>query len=614
MNCPILLRLLCPVLVMLSATVQFSQAAKKAERIRAAEELTKEALHREIYGMKSERDRLLEQAAAQDDDYAPAKWHQGLVRHQNAWIRAEDLPELLGGQQRIADYRRVRERYPQTVQGQLALADWCAGRGLTDQERAHLTQVVTIEPDHTIARRRLGFRRVGFDWATEEEIQQAVDGFQENQTALARWRPQIEDIRRDLGHRTQLRRQKAMERLLAVSDPEAATAIEATLWNQNEEAAQLMVRTLGAMPAHSISLVLARQALLSPYARVREDAARQLRTRDMDGYVPTLLSMMYTPVSSETEIFRTRGGGLLFRQTFSREGQDHREALVMDAAFGGIVMPGGGGRQMMPVAGNDVQDANLERNPRVVRQNLQTQAMNGRIADALKIATEQDLPADPEAWWQWWNETNEVFVEGEKPLRAVRIPEQFVRIERSNDVLPVEPPKPPQIEPFTPQPIESFSPPRPRRSDCLAAGTLVWTDAGQTAIEQIRVGDLVLSQDPETGELAYKPVLRTTVRPEGPLVRVQTVAGETFETSGGHLFWVAGEGWMRARQLESGMELHGTGGAACVSLTEDGPELETYNLIVADFHTYFVGEAKLLCHDNTVRRPTDAVVPGLFEE
>ena len=36
-----------------------------------------------------------------------------------------------------------------------------------------------------------------------------------------------------------------------------------------------------------------------------------------------------------------------------------------------------------------------------------------------------------------------------------------------------------------------------------------------------------------------------------------------------------------------------------------------YNLVVADFHTYFVGGARILSHDNTIRRPTSAIVPGL---
>ena len=46
---------------------------------------------------------------------------------------------------------------------------------------------------------------------------------------------------------------------------------------------------------------------------------------------------------------------------------------------------------------------------------------------------------------------------------------------------------------------------------------------------------------------------------------------------------------------------------------QPGENKETYNLIVADFHTYFVGEAKILNHDNTDRAPTNSVVPGLAE-
>ena len=39
---------------------------------------------------------------------------------------------------------------------------------------------------------------------------------------------------------------------------------------------------------------------------------------------------------------------------------------------------------------------------------------------------------------------------------------------------------------------------------------------------------------------------------------------------------------------------------------------ETYNLVVADFNTYFVGESGILVHDNTPRKPTRAVVPGML--
>ena len=64
---------------------------------------------------------------------------------------------------------------------------------------------------------------------------------------------------------------------------------------------------------------------------------------------------------------------------------------------------------------------------------------------------------------------------------------------------------------------------------------------------------------------------------------------------------------------ESGSQLHGQLGTVPVRAVETGSEAETYNLIVDGFHTYFVGEGKVLCHDNTVRRPTNCAVPGLRE-
>ncbi len=45
---------------------------------------------------------------------------------------------------------------------------------------------------------------------------------------------------------------------------------------------------------------------------------------------------------------------------------------------------------------------------------------------------------------------------------------------------------------------------------CFVGGTLVHTDRGLVPIEKIRVGDMVLSQTDETGEVACKHVLKTS--------------------------------------------------------------------------------------------------------
>jgi hypothetical protein len=81
------------------------------------------------------------------------------------------------------------------------------------------------------------------------------------------------------------------------------------------------------------------------------------------------------------------------------------------------------------------------------------------------------------------------------------------------------------------------------------------------------------------------------------------------------LFWVAGEGWTKTRDLKSGQILHCATGTLQVSDTqEEAAPAQTFNLVVADFNTYFVGPEKILVHDVTERKPTRSIVPGLPRE
>jgi hypothetical protein len=49
-----------------------------------------------------------------------------------------------------------------------------------------------------------------------------------------------------------------------------------------------------------------------------------------------------------------------------------------------------------------------------------------------------------------------------------------------------------------------------------------------------------------------------------------------------------------------------------MGIENDESRRPSYNLLVADFHTYFVGERQALSHDNTVRQPVSAAIPGLL--
>jgi hypothetical protein len=61
-----------------------------------------------------------------------------------------------------------------------------------------------------------------------------------------------------------------------------------------------------------------------------------------------------------------------------------------------------------------------------------------------------------------------------------------------------------------------------------------------------------------------------------------------------------------AKELKVGQRLHTVSGAVTVDALEELPPAKpwetsdtfSYNLIVDDFHTYFVGDQRVLVHDN----------------
>jgi len=136
--------------------------------------------------------------------------------------------------------------------------------------------------------------------------------------------------------------------------------------------------------------------------------------------------------------------------------------------------------------------------------------------------------------------------------------------------------------------------------NCFAAGTTVVTASGDVPIEQIRAGDLVLSRDVATGDTEYQPVTAVTVTPNDPLIELREASsGESIVATPWHPFWVDGRGWTRADQLIPGSFVSGSGDASWQVASSFGRSAvgDTYNLEVAEYHTYFVGHPALWVHN-----------------
>ncbi|WP_423600604.1 polymorphic toxin-type HINT domain-containing protein [Roseateles sp. MS654] len=138
---------------------------------------------------------------------------------------------------------------------------------------------------------------------------------------------------------------------------------------------------------------------------------------------------------------------------------------------------------------------------------------------------------------------------------------------------------------------------------CFVGDTPVLTAEGLMPIEKVTVGTLVQSRDEHTGEVALKPVTDlirhdnralyglTLIRENGRSVRI--------ESSDNHPFWVEGQGWVDSAKLRRGMKVPSFNGEqlTVVNVQALGRSGKTFNLTVADFHTFFAGEASAYVHN-----------------
>ncbi|MGO8690597.1 MAG: polymorphic toxin-type HINT domain-containing protein [Thermoguttaceae bacterium] len=554
----------------------------------SAADLVQEALGAESDGRSGDFARWSHEALARSPDLPAAHWLAGQVTLGGGWVKAEEASKLLATDKNYQEYLRLRAKYADKVVDQFRLGQWCSDRKLTEQARAHFTRVVQLEPNNTAARARLGYKRVGKAWCTATDIQRQ----NRLKSEYAQWMPKVKKIRSALAASDSQRREKARADLASLAVPAAVSAIENVLTEEGEPTALLAVETLGKIDGPEATHALARLAIFSPYHAARQAAIRPLKSRPWGEFVPAMLAAMAPRIDAVTNVTYNTDGTAALKQQLTREKRDVIEQSSVDATF----RPGAVGvldRRATERANSltRVYETVLNRQKDAKEYNDRASKVNAPIAEALNDITDQQLESDAKTWWDWWDNYNEMRY-GDKPVVQTNQTYTFV-----DYMLPYGQPNGP-----------SFGPMYGAHS-CFAAGTPVWTVDGPRPVEGIAVGDLVLAQDPATGELAYKAVLRTTVAPPADLVTV--IAGEDrLVCTSGHCFWVPGRGWVHASKLDAPMPLHKVAGAATVSQVGRGPKEAAYNLVVADFNTYFVGKEKLLVHDVTLPAPTAAELPG----
>ncbi|MCF2530902.1 polymorphic toxin-type HINT domain-containing protein [Yinghuangia soli] len=168
--------------------------------------------------------------------------------------------------------------------------------------------------------------------------------------------------------------------------------------------------------------------------------------------------------------------------------------------------------------------------------------------------------------------------------------------------------------------LKQFDPTADDDCNSFVPGTeVLMADGTKKKIEDVKVGDLVLATDPETGETGPRPVT-ALILGEGEKtlvdisVAIEDAEGTKFSTitaTDGHPFWAANRNaWVDAVDLLPG-DFVQTSAGTYVQITALDVRTESWrrvhNLTIADLHTYFVivGGLPVLVHNTACERFTD---------
>jgi hypothetical protein len=208
------------------------------------------------------------------------------------------------------------------------------------------------------------------------------------------------------------------------------------------------------------------------------------------------------------------------------------------------------------------------------RYNEAIDRLNERVIAALESGTGEAFGKDRTAWIRWWTEGEET---------ATSAPPRPRDVDREASL------------------ASAVKPTARARFAAFGAGTSVATKLGPRPVEDLRAGDEVLTRDSATGALGYSPVLTILHAPPGPALAI-AAGDEALVATEIERLWVAGRGWVMARDLKPGDILRTVTGTAKVAAIEPAKAQAVFHLRVAEGRGLFAGRLGFLAHDDRPAR------------
>jgi len=483
---------------------------------------------------------------------------------------------------------RLKET-PATAEAHFRLATWARKEGLKQEAEGHLRAALHLNPDHVPAQKALGRTFADDRWETKSEREDRLASEKRFAADRREWSERLREIGLP----------KALEgRTL---DEAAAAAIEG--YSAGDRSRLLTAVSGYRIAAHgAATMALVRLAVASSFDEVRQVAVKALAEKTPDHYLPPLVEFV-RPLESHIRVVLGVG------EVWSWQDSESLYFLLPPTSVA------------QGLSSSDSKPINLQ--DEAARRQSDAELQRQHAVSALQQLTGAKIGDDFLAWRQVAMQITGNNI----PRERGRATKTF----RSNyepDVIRIGS----GIMPLAPQPVGDAPAPRPTptpapytrppttfvylggsvragggqaglfisqaRGSCFAAGTLVATKRGLVPIDDVCIGELVLSRNVSTGETDYKPVLTRTLLPARDMRRLHLGDDSVLSTMA-HPFWSPTRGWTKAMDLSHGTPLAAQYGLVAMGRNEPADQSQAYNLVVADWSTYFVGKSQVLVHDNT---------------
>jgi Pretoxin HINT domain len=540
------------------------------------------ALWCEAHGLEAERLKHLSLAALADPSHAVARALMGLVSEGGRWGRPESVADRLKADPAVAalrsEYVARRNKTGATPDDQWQLARWCEKNGLDAEAMAHDTAVTRLDPSREQAWKKLGCVKFEGRWLTPAQIV-ALKVHREAQRQADRyWLPIVERWKNLM--ESPQRQAEIEAAMLEMNDPRAVPSIWKVFAQGSSKDQVRAVRLFSQIDSTEASQRLAMIAIFGGTEKVRRQAIETLRGRDVRWTLDLFTRSLRDPIKYAAKPnFGPDSPGIIYI-----EGQEaNLERIYQSRPVGLRVL----NDRDLGLYFRQVETATYFANMRFAddlrwleSRNMTITAINENALAALKGITGKDFGLDRNAWQAWWTDRQGYAFQAQTGQTSQKITlTQFV-------------------DPYAPA------------HSCFAGGTPVQTIDGPRPIEDLKIGDRVLTQDTTSGVLSYQPALVVFHNPPADTLRVR-ISGESIVATGIHRFWKAGHGWIMARELKVGDVVRVIGGTAHVESVEPDKNQPVFNLEVSRSSDFFVGNSGALVHDNslvrTVARPFDVV-------